>query len=155
MKNPLRITAALSLFVLVACASEKKDFEKMKPEIDPIIAEMTPLAADLAKARKDSAPPSSTDAIQRACAAAQKSAEKTHFDVLMYRAGKAKDTAIAFQSALAEVAAITTPDVGEMTLILRWDSSACEKAADDLCAASAALSQAAKSNGVAIEPICK
>ena len=55
MKNPLRITAALSLFVLVACASEKKDFEKMKPEIDPIIAEMTPLAADLAKARKDSA----------------------------------------------------------------------------------------------------
>ncbi len=155
MKNPIRITAALSLVALVACQSEKKDFEKMKPEIDPIIAEMTPLAADFAKARKESAPPSSTDAIQHACAAAQKSAEKTHFDVLMYRAGKAKDTAIAFQSALAQVAAIVTPDVGDMTLILRWDSSACEKAVDDLCAASAALSQAAKSNGVAIEPICK
>lgn len=155
MKKRIRVTAAFSLVVFVACASEKKDFEKMKPEIDPIIAEMTPLAADLAKARKESAPPNPTDAIQRACAAAQKSAEKTHFDVLMYRAGKAKDTAIAFQSALAEVAAITTPDVGEMTLILRWDSTACEKAYDDLCAASAALSVAAKSNGVAIEPICK
>lgn len=141
---------------LTACKSEKQDFERMKPEVEPIIAELTPIAADFARVRQDGGIPNSTDPIRATCEAAQIAASKTHFDVLMFRAGRAKDAALAFEDALVDLEAITTTDLsGELVLIGRWDSTACEKAFDKLCKASNQMSAAARDDGVTIAAICK
>ena len=141
---------------LASCKSEKSDFERMKPEIDPIIAELTPIAAELDRVRKDSGVSDSTDAIRSACEKAQNAAARTHFDVLMFRAGRAKETAVAFEDALVDLEAITTTDLsGDLVLIGRWDSRACERAHDKLCRASSALSAAARANDVSIDAVCK
>jgi len=147
---------ALLALALASCKSEKKDFERMKPEIDPIVAELTPIAAELDRVRRDSGVPNSTDPIRAACDAAQKAASRTHFDVLMFRAGRAKETAVAFEDALVDLEAITTTDLsGELVLIGRWDSTPCEKAFDKLCKASSALTAAARADDVSIDAICK
>jgi hypothetical protein len=106
--------------------------------------------------RADSGVPNSTDPIRSACDAAQKAASRTHFDVLMFRAGRAKTSALAFEDALVDLEAISTTDLsGELVLIGRWDSAPCEKAFGKLCKASRELSAAAGENGVSIPVICK
>ena len=152
----LRLVAPGLLAFALACKSEKKDFERMKPEIDPIIAELAPIAADQARVRGDGGFPDSTDPIRNVCAAAQKAASRTHFDVLMFRAGRAKVTGVAFEDALVDLEAITTTDLsGELVIIGRWDSGPCERAFDKLCKASAAVTAAARENDVSIGAICK
>ncbi|CAN5437588.1 hypothetical protein BH09MYX1_BH09MYX1_16090 [soil metagenome] len=153
-------SSALALFAIAltttACRSEKDDFVRMKPEVDPIVSSLTPIAAELERAKKESAPPSSTEPLRLACAAAQKAAADTHFDILMFRASKARASANAFQEALTDVATIATPEVSaDIMLIGRFDSAACEKAFAKLCVASSEMSAAAKAEGVAIEPICR
>ena len=149
------VLAALAL-ALAGCKSERADFERMKPEVDPIVAELTPIAADFDRVRKDGGVPNSTNPIRSACDAAQKAASRTHFDVLMFRAGRAKEAALAFEDALVDLEAITTTDLsGELVLIGVWDSAPCAKAMGKLCKASSAMSAAARENGVSIDAICK
>jgi len=146
----------LLALALAGCKSEQSDFVRMKPEVDPIVAELTPIAAELDRVRVDSGVPNSTDPIRSACDAAQKAASRTHFDVLMFRAGRAKTSALAFEDALVDLEAISTTDLsGELVLIGRWDSAPCEKAFGKLCKASSALTAAAGENGVNIAAICK
>lgn len=150
------LAACLGVLALASCKSEKKDFERMKPEIDPIIADLSPLAAEFARVRGDGGAPDSTDPIRAVCEAAQNVASRTHFDVLMFRAGRAKETAVAFEDALVDLEAITTTDLsGDLVLIGRWDFRACERAFDKLCKASSALSAAARADDVSIGGVCK
>lgn len=128
----------------------------MKPEVDLIAAELAPIAADFARVRVDSGVPDSTEPIRSTCEAAQHVASRTHFDVLMFRAGRAKGAALAFEDALVDLEAVTTTDLsGELVLIGRWDSAPCEKAFDKLCKASAAVTAEAHENDVSIAAICK